>query len=347
MCDLSHTGSLTVPVMTDLPAAELASMRHEFPQFRIWREVLGDREPRFVACRRYPGINPYTVITTEPAELRAALAASPAHPAPGGPPRFDPHVPHPARVYNVWLHGKDHYEADRKAAEEVLRHRPQAVTGARANRSFLARAVRYLAAERGIRQFLDLGTGLPAPGNTHEVAQAIAPESRIVFVDNDPLVLAHVRALLTSTPQGSCDYVDADLRETSAILGEASHTLDLTRPVAVLLLAVLHFVPNTDDAAAIVATLTADLAPGSCVAISHLTADFAPEPVASGVAAYNTLVPTPLTPRTHAQVTALFGGLPLAPPGVVPITEWRPDSGFITQPHDLYAGLATVPGRRR
>jgi len=333
--------------MTDLPPAELASMRHEFPQFRIWQEAFADRQPRFVARRRYPGINPHTVITPDLAELRAALAGSPPQPALDLS-KFDPHTPHPARVYNVWLRGKDHYQADRNAASEVARHRPQVITGAQANRNFLTRAVRYLAAERGIRQFLDLGTGLPAPGNTHEVAQAIAPESRIVFVDNDPLVLAHVRALLTSTPQGSCDYIDADLRDTTAILDQAAHTLDLTRPVAVLLLAVLHFIPDPAEAAAIIGTLAAALAPGSCVAISHLTADFAPEPVFCGVAAYNTLVPTPLTPRTHAQISALFGGLPLIPPGVVPITEWRPDHPRpVAQPHDLYAGLAAIPGRRR
>src|SRR5215471_18655837 len=132
--------------------------------------------------------------------------------------RFDPDTPHPARVYNYWLAGKDHFPADRRAAEEVMRHRPEVVAGARANRAFLARAVRYLARECGIRQFLDIGTGLPAPGSTHEVAQAIAPSCRIVYVDNDPLVLTYARALLTSSGQGSCDYVDTDLRDTKAVL---------------------------------------------------------------------------------------------------------------------------------
>ena len=161
--------------------------------------------------------------------------------APG--PRFDPSVPHPARVYACWLGGKDHYPADRRAAEEVIRTRPQVVAGARANRAFLARVVRYLAAECGIRQFLDIGTGLPAPDSTHEVAQRIAPECRAVYVDNDPLVLVHARALLASHPQGSCAYLDADLRDTAAILAGAARKLDLTQPVAVLLLAVLHFIP--------------------------------------------------------------------------------------------------------
>ena len=168
--------------------------------------------------------------------------------------RFDPSVPHPARVYGYWLGGKDHYPADRKAAEEVIRLRPQVVAGARANRAFLARVVRYLAADCGIRQFIDIGTGLPAPDNTHELAQAVAADSRIVYVDNDPLVLVHARALLTSTPQGVCDYLDADLRDTATIVTQASNALDLTQPVAVLLLAVLHFIPDRDDPAGIVAT---------------------------------------------------------------------------------------------
>jgi hypothetical protein len=175
---------------------------------------------------------------------------------------FDPSVSHPARVYSYWLGGKDHYPADRKAAEEVIRLRPQVVAGARANRAFLARAVRYLTAECGIRQFLHIGTGLPAPENTHEVAQGIAAESRIVYVDNDPLVLAYARALLTSSPQGTCDYIDADLRDATAIVAQAKAALDFSQPVAVLLLAVLHFIPGSDDPGRIVATLAQQLAPG-------------------------------------------------------------------------------------
>jgi hypothetical protein len=263
-------------------------------------------------------------------------------------PRFDPLVPHPARVYGYWLGGKDHYPADREVAEEVMRRRPQVVTGARANRAFLARAVRYLAAECGIRQFLDIGTGLPAPHSTHQVAQAIAPDSRIAYVDNDPLVLVHARALLTSAPQGSCDYVEADLRNTPAVLAGAARSLDLTQPVAVLLLAVLHFLAGTDDPAGVVAALARRLAPGSFVVISHLTTDFAPGPVTAAVEAYSTLVPTALVPRSHAQVSGLFGGLPLVPPGVVPITEWRPATiSRLPNAADLYAGVARAPGDRR
>jgi SAM-dependent methyltransferase len=262
-------------------------------------------------------------------------------------PLFDPSVPHPARVYGYWLGGKDHYPADREVAEEVIRCRPQVVTGARANRAFLARVVRYLAGECGVRQFLDIGTGLPAPDSTHQVAQAIAPAGRVVYADNDPLVLVHARALLTSGPQGSCDYVEADLRDTPAVLSGAARTLDFTRPVAVLLLAVLHFLTDTDDPAGVVAALARRLAPGSFVVISHLTADFGPGPVAAGVEAYTSLVPTPLVPRSHAQVSALFGGLPLVPPGVVPVTEWRPASvSPLPYVADLYAGVARKPEGR-
>jgi hypothetical protein len=247
--------------------------------------------------------------------------------------RFDPYVPHPARVYNVWLGGKDNYAADRDAASEVIRHSPQVVAGALANRHFLARVVRLLAGGHGIRQFLDIGTGLPAPDNTHEVAQQAAPECRIVYVDNDPLVLTHARALLTSTPEGTCDYIDADLRDTATILGQAARTLDFAQP-------------DADDPASIVKALAAGLAPGSYIAISHLTADFAPGTVTAGVAAYNTLVPQSLTPRTRAQVIGLFAALPLLPPGVVPVTRWHPGIRDPPPPaHDLYAGVARTPGR--
>ncbi len=164
----------------------------------------------------------------------------------------------------------------------------------------------------------------------------------------DPLVLTHARALLTSTPEGTCDYIDADIRDTTAILGQAAHTLDFTQPAAVLLRAVLHFVPDTDDPAGIVRTLAAALAPGSYIAITHLTADFAPGTVTAGVEAYNTLVPQPITPRTLAQVAALFAGLPLTPPGVVPLTGWHPDLRDPSPPDcDLYAGVARTPDGAR
>jgi hypothetical protein len=261
--------------------------------------------------------------------------------------RFDPLVPNPARVYGYWLGGKDHYLADRLAAREVMARRPQVVAGARANRGFLARVVRYLVAECGIRQFVDIGTGLPARGNTHEIAQAVAPDCRIVYIDNDPLVLVHARALLTSTPEGSCDYIEADVRDTSAVVAGAGQTLDFTRPVAVLMLAVLHFVTDADGPAAIIATLASTLAPGSYLVISHLTGDFAPGPVTAAVNAYNALVSAPLIARSHAQVSALLAGLPLVPPGVVPLTEWRPAAPCPwPQQADLYAGAVRTTGGR-
>jgi hypothetical protein len=258
-------------------------------------------------------------------------------------PRFDPGVAHPARVYNIWLGGKDGLAADRKAAAEVAACRPQVVAGARANRAFLARAVRYLAGECGIGQFLDIGPGMPAPLATHEVAQAITPESRIVYVDSDPYVLSHARALLTSSYEGTCEYVEADLRDPEMIVKEAARTLDFAQPTAVILAAILHFVPDADDPTGVVAALTAPLAPGSFVMISHLTGDFAPDQVACGVAAYNEVVPARLTARTHREVTALFGGLALIPPGVVPVSEWRPEHAPVHGVSaDMYAGLATV-----
>ena len=228
---------------------------------------------------------------------------------------LDPAVPQSARVYSVWLGGQDHYRADREAAARVAERRPEVVAAARANRLFLGRAVRYLAQRHAVTQFLDVGAGLSAPDNTHVVAQRIDPRARVVYADRDPVVVSHARALLTSGPEGRCDYLHADLRDTGRILRQAARTLDLARPVAVLLLAVLHFVPDADDPAGIVAALTRDLAPGSFVAISHLTGDLAPAAVSGGVDAYNALVPVPVTARTHAQVTGLFAGLPLVVKG--------------------------------
>jgi hypothetical protein len=171
-------------------------------------------------------------------------------------------VPSPARVYAYWLGGKDHFPADRKAAEEVIRVRPQVVASARANRAFLARVVRFLAGQCGIRQFLDVGIGLPAPNSTHEVAQRVDPGCRVVYADNDQMVLAHARALLTSiTREGTCAYIDADLREPETIVAQAAQILDFTQPTAILLLAVLHFIPGIEVPAEIVARLASALAP--------------------------------------------------------------------------------------
>jgi O-methyltransferase involved in polyketide biosynthesis len=190
-------------------------------------------------------------------------------------PSFDPTVPNPARMWNYWLGGKDNFAADREAAERVLEAMPSLPLIARAARLFLIDAVHQLATEHGIRQFLDIGTGLPTADNTHDVAQRAAPESKIVYVDYDPVVLTHAQALLTSSPEGQTDYVQADLRDTDTIVKAAARTLDLTRPVAVLLIAVLHFIPDADDPYAVVARLMDAVPSGSYLVIAHAAADIA------------------------------------------------------------------------
>jgi S-adenosyl methyltransferase len=258
---------------------------------------------------------------------------------------FDPSVPQSARVYDAWLGGKDHYGADRDAAARVAEVRPQVVAAVRANRRFLSRAVRYLAQRHDVSQFLDIGVGLPTRENTHQIAQGVDPQARVVYVDHDPVVMAHAQALLTSGPLGFCDYLHADLRDTGSILRHAARTLDFSRPVAVLLLAVLHFVPDADDPPGIVAALSKGLARGSFVVISHLTADFAPEAVRDAAEVYNKVVSTPVIPRSHAEVSGLFAGLSLVAPGVLPVSEWRPGA-IGRQVVDLYGGVARTAPRR-
>jgi trans-aconitate methyltransferase len=233
--------------------------------------------------------------------------------------------PHWARVYDYWLGGKDNFAADREAAQQVIEAMPGITPGVRAQRAFLGRAVRYLAAEAGIRQFLDIGTGLPAAGNTHEVAQRIAPESRVVYVDNDPMVLAHARALLTSTKQGACAYMEADLRDAKDILAEAERTLDFGLPVAVVLLGVMQFIPDADHPAAIVDTLQAAVAPGSYLVLGQPASDVEPVQMADAVARLSKLTPQVVTMRTHEEVRGLFAGFELAAPGLVQLPDWRPD----------------------
>src|SRR5260221_2366006 len=184
---------------------------------------------------------------------------------------FDASVPRAARVYDAWLGGKDHYVADRETAARVIERRPQVVAAAWANRRFLGRAVRYLAQRHDVTQFLDIGAGMPTRDNTHQVAQRIDPRSRVVYVDSDPVVMAHARALLTSGPEGSCGYVHSDLRDTEYLLRHASRTLDLAQPVGVLLLAVLHLIPDADDPAGAAAALGTGPAPRTAVAVSHPT----------------------------------------------------------------------------
>jgi SAM-dependent methyltransferase len=261
------------------------------------------------------------------------------------PARFDPGVPHPARVYCYWLGGKDHFPADREVAREVVRLRPEVLAGVKANRAFGRRVTGYAAAGLGIRQFLDIGAGLPAPDPTHETAQKISPACRVVYADNDPLVLAHARALMI--PVGGadpCACIHGDVRDPAGLLAAAGAVLDFTRPVAVLLLAVLHFLADADDPAGVVAQFAAALAPGSLIAISHLTADYAPQAIAGGAAAYNAQVPCPVYPRTRDQVAGWCGDLPVQYPGVVPVNFWRPSLREPASPAlDLHGAVIGLP----
>jgi hypothetical protein len=237
---------------------------------------------------------------------------------------FDTSVAHPARVYDYWLGGKDNFAADREAAEQVIAANPQVLPGVRANRKFLGRAVRYLVGEAGIRQFLDIGTGLPTADNTHEVAQQVAPQCRVVYVDNDPIVLAHARALLTSTPEGATAYVDTDLRDTDAVLRGAAQTLDLSQPVAVMLLMILQYIRDAEDPWGIVARLMDAVPPGSYLALSDTAADIDAEAVAESARRYNQrLGAVRQTRRSKAEFSRFFEGLDLLDPGVVPLPEWR------------------------
>lgn len=256
-------------------------------------------------------------------------------------------VPHSARIYDYLLGGKDNFPADRGAAAEITKDWPNLPKSMRANRNFMARVARYLVAELGFRQFLDIGTGLPTAPNLHEVVQGVAPESRVVYVDNDPIVLVHARALLTSSPEGRTAYVDADLRDAETILNDP-HTrelLDLDQPVAVTLLAILHFVPDEQEAHGIVDRLMQPLAPGSAVALSTTTADSAPVEVNAGVAAYNARgIPTKA--RTKAEVESFFEGLDLVEPGVTLVNHWHPDDAAraVDDAHvHIYGGVAVKP----
>jgi hypothetical protein len=258
---------------------------------------------------------------------------------------FDARVAHPARVYDYWLGGKDNFEADRTAGEATIAAYPAIRASARANRAFLARSVRFLTAEAGLRQFLDIGTGLPTASNTHEVAQAIAPQSRIVYVDNDPLVLSHARALLTSSPEGVTAYLDADLRDTGQILEQAAQTLDFTKPVAIMLLAILHYIPDLDQARQIVARLLSAVPSGSYLTISHAASDIAPEQMAEMIRRMNQhLAEGNHVGRSRAVVARFFDGLEVLEPGVVKVTEWRPESVLEAQgPTSLWGGVARKP----
>jgi O-methyltransferase involved in polyketide biosynthesis len=259
-------------------------------------------------------------------------------------PDFDTSVPHIARVYDYWLGGKDNFAADREMGERTLQAYPNLVYSVRANRAFLARVVRFLAGEMGIRQFLDIGTGIPTANNTHEVAQHIAPEARIVYVDNDPVVLSHAKALLKSTPEGACAYIDADLRDPDTILAGAADTLDFGQPVAVMLIAVMHFVGDDAQASAIVNRLMAACVPGSFLAMSHAASDIDAAQMAEMVRRLNESTAEKTTLRDRAGVARLFEGLELVEPGVIRAAEWRPTTDLeAASPAALWGGVARKP----
>src|SRR5258708_29819050 len=234
---------------------------------------------------------------------------------------IDTSVPHIARVYDYWLGGTSNYESDRQAAVRAAEANPVILEGVDGNRAFLSRAVRYLAAEAGIRQFLDIGSGIPDKGNTHQVARAVAPQARVVYVDNDPVVLDAADRLLAGSPNGVA-YLDADARDVATIISQASRTLDFSQPVAVLLIAVLHCLPDEDDPWGVVARLAGAAPAGSYVALTHPSFDWDPGRAAAGVSRLNTVLAQRLTYRPREQVLRFFDGLELMPPGLVRAPQW-------------------------
>ena len=272
----------------------------------------------------------------------SSSAAGRAHP-----PGIDTTVPHSARFWDYLLGGKDNYPIDRAVGEQVLLIDPDLRDAARADRGFLVRAVRYMVGEQGIRQLLDIGTGLPTVNNTHEIAQATAPECRIVYVDNDPLVLVlvHARALLTSTPEGVTAYLDADVRDPDKILHDAAQTLDFSQPVALMLLGIINYIVDDVEAHAVINRLLNALPSGSYLAISHPTAEIHGEAVDASMRHWNEHGGTPIRHRTRRQVIGFFDGLELLEPGVVSCSLWRPDPSEVGIPAEVhqYCGLARKP----
>ncbi|MEU2285299.1 SAM-dependent methyltransferase [Streptomyces sp. NPDC013178] len=256
--------------------------------------------------------------------------------------RINTTQPHTARIWNYWLGGKDNYEVDRAAGDQIRQLHPGIGEYARADRLFLGRAVRHLVADTGIRQFLDIGTGLPTADNTHEVAQRTAPDSRIVYVDNDPLVLAHARALLTSTPEGRTDYLDEDLRNVDAILEHAAKTLDFSRPVALILLGVVIFIGDDEDPYGLVRRLVDELPSGSHLVLSHTITSPAMPDVDEAVKFWNEHGTPKLTQRTPEDVARFFDGLDLLEPGVVSCSRWRPEGTGGAEPEEvaMFGGVA-------
>jgi O-methyltransferase involved in polyketide biosynthesis len=326
---------------TSLPA-----LRAEFPQFRIWQETIGDRT-RYIARRLDPGSGTHTVVTPDPGELRTALSGDPAarRPAAGGLP-FDVTVPSIARVYDRWLGGKDNLAADRAAADALTAEYPEIPQVARANRQFVLRAVRYTAAQ-SITQYIDIGAGLPASPSVDQVARNAHPDARVAYVDNDPVVLTHARALLAGP---GVVIVPEDMRQPDAILDnpELRTLIDLRQPVAILLASVLHFV-TAGEADTIVAAFTAAMAPGSYLIVSAgTTTGTDPALIARMAAAYQGT--TEVTGRTETEIAAYFSGLELIPPGLVDVWAWRPDSQWYWPPPPsarILGAVARKPARRR
>ncbi|MFG2001011.1 SAM-dependent methyltransferase [Spirillospora sp. NPDC048911] len=257
---------------------------------------------------------------------------------------IDSTMPHSARIWNYWLGGKDFYPVDKAMGDQIMEFFPEIAENARGNLRFLCRVVRHLA-EAGVRQFLDIGTGLPTADPTHEVAQRIAPESRIVYVDNDPLVLVHARALLTSTPEGATDYLDADVENPGAIVQAAAQTLDFSQPIALLLVGIMQFVEDDAEANSIVSSLLTALPSGSYMVLTHPTNVVRGARMDEAVRQWNEGGGSPrLSLRTPAQITGFFDALELMTPGVVPTTLWRPEpSDEEPSPIDDYGGLASKP----
>ncbi|WP_051971267.1 SAM-dependent methyltransferase [Kitasatospora azatica] len=256
-----------------------------------------------------------------------------------------PEIPHPARIYNYFLGGKDNFPADRAAAEKVIAVAPQTPGAAKANRAFLQRAVRFVA-DQGIDQFLDIGTGIPTAGNTHEVAQQVAPQARVVYIDNDPIVLAHARALMAGPGHGATSVIQADLRDPAEILADprVREALDFDRPIALMLVAVLHFVDEEQDPYGIVATLLDALAPGSYLILSHATADFDPPARAEAGKEIYRKATAQVSPRTREQLERLVAGLELAEPGLVVLPKWRPESA---EAAEVWAPGYAAVGRKK
>ena len=265
------------------------------------------------------------------------------------PPEINTSVAHPARRYDYWLGGKDNFPADQASGDAVEAAFPTIRMTVVENRRFLVRAVRFLAEEAGIRQFLDIGTGIPTSPNVHEVAQSIAPDAAVVYVDNDPIVLAHARALLPSGPHGATAYIDADLREPDKILHHPDllRTLDLSRPVGLILVAILHFIPDTDDPYEVVARLVGAMPPGSYLVVSHATSDFMPPEAAAAVGEEGAQSRVPFRFRTKKELARFLEGLKLVSPGIQPLSEWRAENEPQPRPSaaDIagYAAVAQIP----